>query len=109
MEIDSTVTKKEAPPFLERAGLSFLTASFAFFTGLILLFVPLIGWIIGPIVMIASLFTLGNMFSAKPSYVGNCPYCGCSVDAGNPGTVTKCLMCKNRFVHRDGQLWKIEK
>ena len=107
--IDSTVTRKEAAPFLQRAGMGIVGAIVCFILGAGMLIIPIIGWILGPIMMIGSIGIFGNSFSAQPTYTGKCPYCGRTVLAGNPEDVRKCISCKNRFVHRAGQLWKIEK
>jgi hypothetical protein len=108
MTIDSTVKRTEALPFVARAGLCIVLACFGFVLGIgLFLLIPVIGLFLGPIVVLGSVSMLFVMFINEPSFSANCPYCGVSGDAGNPGAVTKCRHCKNRFVHRDGLLWKI--
>ena len=112
MTIDSSVKKIDSPRFEIFAG-GGLAAVMIFSVGVFMLVVPVIGWIVGPSLMItAGLIALAHlvgMFRNQPGYAGHCPDCGSPVTAGGPGSVSECGACKNRFVHRDGQLWMIEK
>jgi len=82
-----------------------------FSVGVFLLVIPVIGWLLGPALMlIAGLIVMahvGGIFSRKPAYAGHCPYCGAPAEAGDPGSIGECGACKNRFVHRDSQLLKL--
>lgn len=113
MTIDSTVKKIDPPGWFEMFAGGGMAAVVIFSVGVFVLVIPVVGWILGPALMItAGLIALAHvvgMFSKKPDYAGHCPYCGSPASAGDPGSVGQCGACKNRFVHRDNQLWQIEK
>lgn len=107
LRMDSTATVRRRPTFQSRAVIAVLRAFLAFSLGsAVFLFVPVLGWICGPMLMLWSVIEILKMFSKAPSYSGTCPYCGNPVGAGRPGAVRKCIRCKNRFVHRDDRLWR---
>jgi hypothetical protein len=113
MTINSSVEKirPQATRFEIFAG-GGLAAVVIFSIGVFLLVVPVLGWIVGPSLMLAAgiiaLVHLVLMFRSKPHYTGHCPYCGSATTAGEPGSISECAACKNTFVHREGQLCKIE-
>lgn len=113
MTIDSTVKRSDSPGRFEMFAGGGLAAVVIFSVGVFLMVVPVLGWIVGPALMItAGLIALthvvGMFGSNKPGYAGNCPYCGSPATAGDPGSVGQCGACEKRFVHRDSQLRKIE-
>lgn len=72
--------------------------------GIILLFVPFIGWIIGPVLMLAGCampFVMAGMggMGASGMLKGSCPYCG-TVLAGKGAGIT-CGACHGRIIIRD--------
>ena len=87
-----------------------IAAVICFSVGVFLLIVPVLGWIVGPSLMlmaglIATVHLIG-MFRGRSTYEGHCPYCGAPATAGNPGSMGRCGACKHRFEHRDGQFWQ---
>jgi len=112
MTIDSTVKRINPPGFVEMLAGGELAALIIFSVGVFLMVVPVIGWLAGPALMIVAVLVgiahVVGIFEKKPGYAGHCPYCGADAIAGDPGSVSKCDECKNRFVHREGRLWKVE-
>jgi hypothetical protein len=112
MTIDSSVKRISPPGWFEMFAGGGLAAVVIFSVGVFVLVIPVLGWILGPALMITAgliaLVHVVEMFKKKADYVGHCPYCDASTTAGNPGSVSQCGACQHRFVHRDGQLWQIE-
>ena len=113
MTIDSAVTRIDTPGRFEMFAGGGIAAVVIFSVGVFLLVVPVLGWVVGPALMItAGLIALTHvvgMFSSnKPAYAGHCPYCGSPAAAGEPGSVGQCEACNHKFVHRESQLLKIE-
>jgi hypothetical protein len=110
MTIDSTVKKIDPPGWFEMFAGGGIAAVVIFSVGVFVMVIPVIGWILGPALMItAGLIALAHvvgMFRKKPDYAG---HCGSPAAAGDPGSVGQCGACQNRFVHHDSQLWQIEK
>ena len=110
MAIDSKVKKVEPPGSFEILAGGGLAAVVIFSVGVFMMVVPLIGWVVGPALMIVAgvvaVVHMGQIFRRKAGYAGNCPYCGAPTVAGEPGSVGECHACWNKFVHRDNQLWK---
>ena len=107
----STVKVTKAPPFLNRILVAILGSCLCLGFAVVLLFIPIIGWFfaLGLLFLaVAAPFSIYKQ-SKEPSYSGECPYCGSTVNAGRPSSVIKCPACTNRFVHRNGILSKIEK
>ena len=104
--IDSKVTKTT-----HSAGLNLFAGSITLVFAVIIaipifLFIPFIGWIAGPTIVVAALMT---MFK-NATYSGNCPYCGLHIKlAADPEKVGVCSQCRNKHVHRSGSLLKIDK
>jgi hypothetical protein len=65
--------------------------------GVLVLIVPVLGWIIGPIMIIGS---LGAWAHFKDQWEGPCPVCGKKVEVGTSGT---CPACKSRIVREKNQ------
>ncbi|MBZ5601420.1 MAG: hypothetical protein LAO79_03855 [Acidobacteriia bacterium] len=104
--------KKTDPGRFEMFAGGGLAAVVIFSVGVFMSVVPVIGWIVGPGLMItAGLIAIGHVvgiFRAKPSYTGHCPNCGAPAAAGDPGSVGMCEACHSGFAHHDNQLWKLE-
>lgn len=111
MTIDSTVKKIDSPAAIEMLAGGGLAAVVIFSVGVFLLVIPVIGWLVGPALMIAAgliaIAHVTGIFWRKAEYTGHCPYCDAPAVASEPGSVGVCGACKNKFVHRDGQLCKI--
>ena len=111
MTIDTTVRKVEPPGWFEVLAGGGIAAVVIFSVGVFLSIVPILGWVLGPALMILAglifAWHVYEMFSRKPSYSGHCPYCGEPVLSGGPGAVGQCAACKNRFVQREDQLYKL--
>ena len=112
MTIDTTVRRVNPPGRFEFFAGGGLAAVIIFSVGVFVMVVPIIGWAVGPALMItAGLIAVGHvigMFRIKPGYEGDCPYCGSATPAGEPESVSQCETCKNQFIHRDNRLWKTE-
>ncbi len=113
MTIDSTATRIEPRPtqFEMFAGGS-IAAVICFSVGVFLLVVPVVGWIVGPSLMLtAGLIALAHavgLLQNRSTYKGRCPYCGAPVTAGDPGSMGRCGACKHRFEHSEGQFLQSE-
>ncbi len=112
MTIDTSVKKIDPPGLIEMLAGGGIAAVVIFSVGVFLLVVPIVGWVVGPALMIAAgliaLAHVGGIFSRKASYTGHCPSCGAAVTIGEPGSAGVCPECKSTFVHRNSQLRKIE-
>ena len=112
MTIDSTVRKIDAPAKFEMLAGGGLAAVVVFSVGVFLLVIPVLGWLLGPALMIVAgliaISHVGGIFRRKPGYMANCPCCGAPTAAGEPGSTGECPECKSKFVHRESHLLKIE-
>jgi hypothetical protein len=111
MAIDTTVRKVDPPALMEIFAGGGIAAVFLFSVGVFMSIVPVIGWVIGPGLMILAgviaIAHIGGMFKRKPGYAGHCPHCGAEAIVGAPGTSGECEACKHKFVHRDAHLMEI--
>lgn len=110
MTIDPTPKKIDPPGVLEMIAGGGIAAVVIFSVGVFLLVVPIVGWVVGPSLMVLAgliaIAHIGGIFMRKPAYAGQCPHCGEPVTIGGPGSVSQCAACKNKFIHRRGQLLK---
>jgi len=81
-------------------------AVFLLFTGVALFFIPILGWVLGPILIYGAFHEL--LKSPKAAWRGACPYCQTTHEVEEGVAVQKCLICKNRFTSRDGEFAKLE-
>lgn len=112
MTIDTTVKRINPPGRFEFFAGGGLAAIIFFSVGVFLMVIPILGWIIGPSLMIlaggiAVAHLMGMFRRNRPGYVGHCPYCGSEEIAGEPDSVSQCTSCGQRFTHHDHQLSKI--
>ena len=109
---DTTVKRIDSPGRFEMFAGGGIAAIIIFSVGVFMMVVPVLGWIVGPSLMIAAGLLASahvfGMFHKPPKYAGNCPHCGLASDAGNPGDLTECSGCGKEFMHRDRQLVKAE-
>jgi len=108
MTIDSTVKRIEPPATIEILAGGGLAAVIFFSVGVFMTVVPVIGWIIGPALMITAgliaILHIGEIFGKKAEYVGHCPSCGAQASAGEPESVHICAACKKQYVYREDKL-----
>lgn len=108
MTIDSTVKRIDPPANIEILAGGGLAAVIIFSVGVFMMVVPVIGWIVGPALMLTAgviaIVHVGEVFRKKPEYVGHCPFCGAEVVAGDPDSIHTCGACKKEFVRREDKL-----
>jgi hypothetical protein len=107
-QIDSRVTTQKVSAGAAAGAALFTIIVFLGFGAAIFIFVPIIGWVFGPLIAIVGLVAVskGGANGAK----ANCPYCGLETKVlSKPGNVGRCLKCRNDYVYRDGQLSQIKK
>jgi type IV secretory pathway TrbD component len=111
MTIDCTVRRIDPPGIVEMLAGGGLAAVVIFSVGVFLMVIPLIGWLVGPALMISAgvilLADMRGIFRRKTGYAGHCPSCGEPAMAGDPESVGECGACHSPFVHHDGQLVKV--
>lgn len=81
-------------------------AAFLLFAGVGLFFIPILGWVLGPVVIFGAFHEL--LKSPKASWRGACPYCQTTHVVEEGVAVRQCPACKNRFTSRDGKFAKLE-
>lgn len=110
MTIDSTVHRID-PHSIEILAGGGIAAVILFSVGVFLMVVPILGWVVGPALMllagVVAIAHVGEVFRSKPEYAGHCPNCGAEVVVGDTGSVGTCAACSARFEHRDGRLVKL--
>jgi len=111
MTIDNSVRRIASPRFEFAAG-GGIAAVVIFSVGVFMLVVPILGWIIGPGLMLTGILVaiwhFGGIFRNKANYAGHCPYCGAVANVGSAGSVAECPGCQRSFIHRDGKLNKLD-
>jgi hypothetical protein len=112
MTIDSTVKRIGPPAAIEMLAGGGLAALIVFSVGVFLLVIPILGWVVGPALMVTAgliaIAHLAEVFWSKAEYAGACPYCGAPANAPGPESVGECHACNHRFIQRNGELQKIE-
>lgn len=112
MTTDCSVKRIEAPGRFEIFAGGGLATVIIFSVGIFMMVVPIVGWVVGPtLIVLAGLIAIAHLtrlFRNRPAYSGHCPCCGLPAFAGEPGTTGVCYSCKNRFIHRDGALHRLD-
>ena len=111
MTIDSSV-KRSDPPVVEMLAGGGLATLIIFSVGVFMMVVPVIGWIVGPALMLTAgliaAIHVAEIFRAKPDYAAHCPYCNAPVHPADRDSTGACGTCNHRFANRDGLLSKTE-
>lgn len=92
-----------------------------FVLGCLLMLIPVIGWIAGPLMWIAAFtpfFAVGSAVKGKitgekisySTLTGNCPYCNTAITVRNDAYEfgINCHICKKRFIARDKQFFPVK-
>lgn len=76
--------------------------------GLIFLLIPLLGWIIGAIVIFTSFGMITNGISGTGTLKGECPYCEAFASEIATKQGFNCSACKKRVVIRDMRFYRVD-
>lgn len=107
-----TQTRIKKKTILERIGLSVFSVIGSLFLGLFLLIIPILGWLLGPVVIIVGVLVIPHaMISGDPNYVNNligeCPHCRKEVKTSMSSNSFDCSHCKKRIIVRDRQFYNL--
>lgn len=108
-----TKAKIKTLSFVERLSLAIFSFIVLFIVGIVLLLIPLIGWILGSISLLAAIgYPLALIIGDSnyiSSLVGSCPYCGSEVTAPMHKKSKDCEYCKSKIIIREHKFFTVEK
>lgn len=113
MTIDTTVKKSGSTAGRgELVASGLMEAVFCFMVGVLLLVVPVIGWILGPALMLLAALIIvvhgAALLTRRSGYVGRCPHCGAKTTVHSEDGTGRCPVCRRRVALHDGELEIVE-
>ena len=107
-----TQTKIMPMPIAERIGISIFSIVICPIFGLVVLIVPILGWIIYAGIVLMGVFGIPYvLLSGHPQYtnnlVGDCPHCRKEAKTAISSNSFSCVHCKKQVIVRDQQFYSL--
>lgn len=108
-----TKAKIKTLSFVERFSLAIVSFVIFFVVGIVFLLIPIIGWILGSILLFAAIGYPLALLIGDSKYIssldGSCPYCGSEVTAPMHEKSKDCEYCKSKIIIREHKFFTVEK
>lgn len=101
-------TKVTVPNFFQKILSGFFGAAVGISIGILLCFIPFVGFIGYFFILVGILFPFVAPFLDWTTLTGGCPWCGAEVNCDASKKGVDCPVCKNRIVIKDKRFIKIE-